>query len=181
MNLSQLQEKRNKLMTDMSAIVEGDFTPEKRTQFDTLTADVAVLDGDIARVKAAEEHRAAMKNPVNQPRPNPSESNDPEERADERRDRQERQPAHAAPTPRAFRDSLGGQGWWFHSRNLTQILRALIPRRPRGTAFSRRRNRAAKTICQSSFFSAQRKTSCDIAEAAFFAKRERCGGVFVIR
>src|SRR6202034_2919474 len=90
MNLSQLQEKRNKLMTDMSAIVEGDFTPEKRTQFDTLTADVAVLDGDITRVKAAEEQRAALKNPVNQPRPNPSESNDPEERAEVKNAREKR-------------------------------------------------------------------------------------------
>jgi len=88
MNLSQLLEKRNKLMTDMSAIVEGDFTAEKRTQFDTMTQEISVLDGDIARVKAVEEARAAMKNPVNQPRPNPSESNDPEERAEVRAARQ---------------------------------------------------------------------------------------------
>ncbi len=89
MILSQLQEKRNKLMADLSVIVAGDsITAEQRTQFDAITAEVAVLDGDIARVKAVEEHRSSLRNPVNQPRPNPSESNDPEERAEVRAARQ---------------------------------------------------------------------------------------------
>jgi hypothetical protein len=82
MNINQLQEKRNKLMADASAIVAGDtITAEQRTQFDALTAEVALVDGDIARLQAIEEHRSSLRNPVNQPRPNPSESNDPEERA----------------------------------------------------------------------------------------------------
>jgi HK97 family phage major capsid protein len=85
MILSQLQEKRNKTMADATAIMAGDtITVEQRTQFDSMLADVAVIDGDITRVKAVEEHRAAMREPVNQPRPNPSESNDPEERAEVR-------------------------------------------------------------------------------------------------
>jgi len=85
MNLNQLQEQRNKIMADASAIVAGDnITVEQRNQFDIMLADVAALDGDITRVKAIDEHRAAMRLPVNQPRPNPSESNDPEERAEVR-------------------------------------------------------------------------------------------------
>jgi HK97 family phage major capsid protein len=89
MILSQLIEKRNKLMADASAIVAGEsITAEQRTQFDALTNEVGVLDTDIARVKAVEEHRSSLRNPVNQPRPDPSESNDPEERAEVRAERQ---------------------------------------------------------------------------------------------
>jgi HK97 family phage major capsid protein len=85
MILSQLQEKRNKLMADATALVAGEnITVEQRNQFDGYMAEVSVIDGDITRLKAVEEHRAAMRNPVNQPRPNPSESNDPEERAEVR-------------------------------------------------------------------------------------------------
>jgi HK97 family phage major capsid protein len=110
MTLQQLLEKRNTLMANMTTIVEGDFTPEKRTQFDTLTADVAVVDGDIARVKAAEEHRAAMKNPVNQPRPNPSESNDPEERAEVRAARDKENLRHYMRSGERRDLTVAGQG-----------------------------------------------------------------------
>ncbi len=89
MNISQLTEKRNKLMTDASVIVAGEtISAEQRSQFDALTAEVALVDGDIARLQAIEEHRSSLRNPVNQPRPNPSESNDPEERAEVRKAQQ---------------------------------------------------------------------------------------------
>lgn len=89
MLLSQLQEKRSTLQTSLEALVAGNsITAEQRTQFDTITAEITVLDGDIARVKAVEEHRSSLRNPVNQPRPDPSESNDPEERAEVRTARQ---------------------------------------------------------------------------------------------
>ncbi len=89
MILTQLQEKRNKTMADAMAIMAGEtITAEQRSQFDTAMADVAVVDGDIARLQAVEEHRASLHTAVNQPRPNPSESNDPEERAEVRSQRQ---------------------------------------------------------------------------------------------
>jgi HK97 family phage major capsid protein len=85
MLLNTLQENRNKIMADATALVAGtEVTAEQRSQFDKMLADVATIDGDIVRVKAVEEHRAAMREPVNQPRPNPGESNDPEERAEVR-------------------------------------------------------------------------------------------------
>jgi HK97 family phage major capsid protein len=85
MKINELQEKRNKLMTDASAIVAGtEVTAEQRSQFDQMLAEVAVIDGDITRVQAIEEHRAALRNPINQPRPDPSASNDLEERAEVR-------------------------------------------------------------------------------------------------
>lgn len=89
MILTELQEKRNRIMADATAIVAGDsITVEQRNQFDSMLADVAAIDADINRVKAVEEHRAALREPVNQPRPNPSESADPEERAEVRKERQ---------------------------------------------------------------------------------------------
>lgn len=89
MILKDLQEKRNKLMTDASAIVAGEnVTAEQRSQFDTMLAEVTTVDGDIVRLQAVEEYRAAMRTPVNQPAPNPGESNDPEERAEVRHARQ---------------------------------------------------------------------------------------------
>jgi len=89
MILTQLIEKRNKTMAEATAIVAGEnITVEQRNQFDTMLAAVATIDGDISRLKAVEEHRAALREPVNQPRPNPSESNDPEERAEVRSARQ---------------------------------------------------------------------------------------------
>ncbi|MGF7180393.1 hypothetical protein [Tunturiibacter psychrotolerans] len=85
----QLQEKRNKLMADAMAIVAGEnITAEQRASFDTMLVEVGTIDGDISRVAAVEEHRASLLAPVNQPRPNPSESNDPEERAEVRTARQ---------------------------------------------------------------------------------------------
>jgi HK97 family phage major capsid protein len=92
MILSQLQEKRNKIMADATAIVAGEsVTVEQRNQFDGMLADVATIDGDINRLKAVEEHRSSLRNPVNQPAPNPGESNDPEERAEVRHARQSKE------------------------------------------------------------------------------------------
>ena len=92
MDIKSLQEKRSKLMVDATAIMAGEnITAEQRSQFDEMTAEVSVIDGDIARVNAIEEHRASMRNPVSQPRPNPSESADPEERAEVRNARQEKE------------------------------------------------------------------------------------------
>lgn len=85
MLISQLQERRNKIMADASALVAGtEVTAEQRSQFDAMLAEVTTVDGDICRVQAIEEHRAAMRNPTDQPRPNPGESNDPEERTEVR-------------------------------------------------------------------------------------------------
>jgi HK97 family phage major capsid protein len=89
MTIAQLQEKRNKLFADASALVAGEsVTAEQRTQFDTMLAEVTVVDGDITRLQAIEEHRASVRNPVNQPAPKPGESADPEERAEVRSARQ---------------------------------------------------------------------------------------------
>jgi HK97 family phage major capsid protein len=89
MTIAQLLEKRNKLMVDASAIVAGEnITVEQRSQFDVMHAEVSTINGDIARLQAVEEHRAAMRNPVNQPVVDPSESHDPEERAEVRAARQ---------------------------------------------------------------------------------------------
>jgi HK97 family phage major capsid protein len=92
MTIAQLQEKRNKLMADATVIMAGEnVTAEQRSQFDAMTAEVTVIDGDINRLQAVEEHRASMRNPVNQPAPNPGESADPEERAEVRSARQEKE------------------------------------------------------------------------------------------
>lgn len=85
MTIAQLQEKRNNLMADASVIMAGEnITGEQRTQFDAMTSEVETINGDINRLQAIEEHRAAMRNPVNQPVVDPSQSNDPEERAEVR-------------------------------------------------------------------------------------------------
>lgn len=77
MEIKSLQEKRNKLMFDATALVAGEnVTAEQRTQFDTMLADVSTIDGDIARVQAADEYRTSLGRATNSPRPNPGESND---------------------------------------------------------------------------------------------------------
>jgi len=95
MTLTQLQEKKNTLMASATALLAGEnVTAEQRSQFDVMLADVTSIDGDINRLKAVEEHRAALREPVNQPRPNPSESNDPEERAEVLQQRQAKELRH---------------------------------------------------------------------------------------
>jgi HK97 family phage major capsid protein len=87
MILSELREKRNKLMADASVIMQGDVTAEKRTQFDAIIANVTTIDGDISRLESVEKHKAEQRSVV-PPRPNPGESADPEERAEVRSQRQ---------------------------------------------------------------------------------------------
>jgi HK97 family phage major capsid protein len=87
MDIKSLNEKRNKLIADATAIVAGDnISAEQRTQFDAAMADVTAIDGDIARLEAVEQRKATI---TAQPsRPNPGESADPEERAEVRSARQ---------------------------------------------------------------------------------------------
>lgn len=86
MTLNQLQEKRNKVMADAMALTAGEtITAEQRSQFDAMLADVAVIDADITRVKAVEQYQNEQRSAAtNAPRPNPGESNDPEERVEVR-------------------------------------------------------------------------------------------------
>jgi HK97 family phage major capsid protein len=86
MNLTQLQEKRNKGMADAMALTAGEnITAEQRTQFDLLLADVATTDADIVRVKAVEQYQTEQRSAVNiASRPNPGEANDPSERVEVR-------------------------------------------------------------------------------------------------
>jgi len=85
--LKDLREKRNKVIADASALMQGDVTAEKRSQFDAMLADVTVMDGDIARLDSVEKFQAEQRAFV-PARPNPGESNDPEERAEVRNARQ---------------------------------------------------------------------------------------------
>jgi HK97 family phage major capsid protein len=88
--LKELREKRNKVMADATALVQGaEVTAEQRSQFDAMLADVTVIDGDIARLDAVEKYNAEQRAIVPS-RPNPGESNDPEERAEVRNARQKK-------------------------------------------------------------------------------------------
>jgi HK97 family phage major capsid protein len=88
--LKELREKRNKVMADATALMQGtDVTAEQRSQFDAMLADVTVIDGDIARHDAVEKYNAEQRAIVPS-RPNPGESNDPEERAEVRTARQKK-------------------------------------------------------------------------------------------
>lgn len=89
MDIKSLQEKRNKLVADATAIMQGDnVTAEQRSQFDAMMADAEVVNGDIARIEAAEKAQAELRSAKLPARPNPGESNDPEERAEVRNARQ---------------------------------------------------------------------------------------------
>jgi HK97 family phage major capsid protein len=70
--LKNLIEQRNKLMTDMQALATGEnFTAEKRTQFDTMNADLAIVDADITRLQAHEARAAELAKvvPINRAQP----------------------------------------------------------------------------------------------------------------
>ncbi len=84
-NLNSLVEKRNKLIGDATALMQGDVTAETRSQFDALMAEVTVIDGDINRLEAVEKYNAEARS-LNErhPRQDPSQSNDPVERAEVR-------------------------------------------------------------------------------------------------
>lgn len=85
MTIKELQEKRNKLVADATAIMQGEnVTAEQRSQFDAMMADAEVVNGDIARIEASEKAQAELRAAKVPARPNPGESNDPEERAEVR-------------------------------------------------------------------------------------------------
>lgn len=85
MILKDLQEKRNKLMTDATAIVSGtEVTVEQRGQFDAMLAEVKVVDSDIVRLQAVEQYKAEQRTAISHARPNPGESNDADERVEVR-------------------------------------------------------------------------------------------------
>lgn len=85
MDIKSLSEKRNRLIADAQAIMQGEsVTAEQRSQFDAMLADVKSVDADIARLSAVEQAKAEARS-INTPaRPNPGESVDPEERAEVR-------------------------------------------------------------------------------------------------
>ena len=86
MDIKSLVEKRNALLTQATEAMQGENIGEARSKFDALMTDVTAVDGDIARLTAIEERKAQIKNLSG--RPNPGESNDPEERAEVRAQRE---------------------------------------------------------------------------------------------
>lgn len=89
MTLQELQEKRAKLIADAMALTKGtEFTPEVRTKFDAMMADVTAVDGDIARMEAVEKYNKEARSAAEQHRPNPGESLDPAEKVEVRDKRQ---------------------------------------------------------------------------------------------
>ena len=85
MNLSQLSEKRSKMLADAQALISSEtVTAEQRSQFDTFMADIKAVDVDINRVSAIEQAQAETRSFATPARPNPSESADPVERAEVR-------------------------------------------------------------------------------------------------
>ncbi|GAA3763642.1 phage major capsid protein [Terriglobus aquaticus] len=61
MTLLELQEKRNKLMHDATAIMQGDKAVEQRSAFDQMMQQVDELDADIARHKRVEAFAAEQR------------------------------------------------------------------------------------------------------------------------
>lgn len=89
MDIKSLSDKRNKLIADAQAIMQGEsVTAEQRGQFDAMLADVKIVDADIARLSAVEQAKAETRSISTPTRPNPGESADPEERAEVRSARQ---------------------------------------------------------------------------------------------
>ena len=89
MDIKSLQEKRNKLIADATALMQGEsVSAEQRAQFDAMLADVSTVDSDITRLSAIEKANAEQRTFTTPARPNPSESADPEERAEVRTARQ---------------------------------------------------------------------------------------------
>jgi HK97 family phage major capsid protein len=69
MNTQDLIEKRNKLMTDASAIAtKGTLTTEDRSKFDTMIADAKVMDEDITRMQAVDKFNAEQRATTRPPR-----------------------------------------------------------------------------------------------------------------
>lgn len=89
MTLKEMQDKRNKLITDAHAVAQlEEQTAETRTKFDAMMADVEVLEGDITRRERIEKMEAESRSFTRAGRPNPS-GNEPSEA-------EQRQKDHAA-------------------------------------------------------------------------------------
>lgn len=73
----QLTDKRNKLMHDATKLIQGEnVTPEQRSTFDTMMADIDTLEADISRVKRTEDFEAEQRSSSRPPRGNPGPSMD---------------------------------------------------------------------------------------------------------
>jgi HK97 family phage major capsid protein len=75
MDLIQLKDKRNKLLTDMQAIAVKGFTAESRTQFDAMDKDVRAVEADITRAERVASIDAEQRNFTPSPRPGIGENN----------------------------------------------------------------------------------------------------------
>jgi HK97 family phage major capsid protein len=68
MDLNQLKQERNKLLSDMQAISLKPWTTESRTAFDKMNGEVTSLDGDIARSERAAALDAEQRSFTRSPR-----------------------------------------------------------------------------------------------------------------
>jgi len=81
LRIKELQEQRNKLITDATAIIQApNVTTEQRAQFDKMMEDSDVLNGDIERLKSVEAFQAERRSSV--PRGKPGVSLDNAENAE---------------------------------------------------------------------------------------------------
>jgi HK97 family phage major capsid protein len=72
MNSKTLIEQRNKLMHDAGTLMQSEtITPEIRTSFDKMMADVDVLNADIDRAERSEKFAAEQRNATRPPRSQP--------------------------------------------------------------------------------------------------------------
>ena len=67
--ITELKEKRNKLLTEMQALALKPFTTESRSAFDKMNADVTAIEEDIKRVEAIEARSAQDRSFERSPRP----------------------------------------------------------------------------------------------------------------
>ena len=92
MTLKELRNKKNKLMADAQTIMSAEtVTGEQRSQFDAIMADVAIVDGDIARMEAVERYEVEQRSANRPTRPQPGASAEPAVEQTEERNRQVRE------------------------------------------------------------------------------------------
>jgi HK97 family phage major capsid protein len=82
MDLNQLKEKRNKLLTDMQAIAQTGFDATNRSAFDAMDVDVRAVEQDITRAERVASIEADQRSFTRVPRPGIGEgaNSDPEVR-----------------------------------------------------------------------------------------------------
>jgi HK97 family phage major capsid protein len=71
MNLNELKDKRNKLLSDMQAIALKGFNTETRSAFDRMNDEVTAIEADIKRIEAIEQRSAQSDSYERSPRPVP--------------------------------------------------------------------------------------------------------------